>query len=69
MIVRELIDLMDKKESICIEDLEEKNVFNTELYCGAVGYLKQDNPIMDMEVIGIVAVNDLICAAVTSKEK
>ena len=69
MKVRELIDLMDEKENICIDDLEEKNVFNTELYCGAAGDLKQDNPIMDMEIIGIVAINDLICAAVASKEK
>ena len=64
MTVRELINLMDEKENICIDDLEEKNVFNTELYCGAAGDLKQDNPIIDMEVVGIVAVNDLICAAV-----
>lgn len=69
MTIRELIDLMDEKENICIDDLEEKDVFNTELYCGAAGNLKQDDPIMNMEVIGIVAVNDLICAAVASKEK
>ena len=67
MKVRELIDLMDEKENICIDNLEEKDVFNTELYCGAAGDLKQDDPIMNMEVIGIVAVNDLICAAVREK--
>lgn len=64
MTIHELINLMDENEKICIDDLEEKNVFNTELYCGAVGELKQDNPIMDMEIIGIVAVNDLISACV-----
>lgn len=68
MTVRELIDLMDEKESICIEDID-KQIDVMELYCGKASDLKQDNPIMDMEIIGIVAVNDLICAAVTSKEK
>ena len=68
MTVRELIDLMDEKESICIEDID-KQIDNMELYCGNASGLNQDNPIMDMEIIGIVAVNDLICAAVTSKEK
>lgn len=68
MTVRELINLMDEKENICIEDLE-KPVFDMELYCGKTGDLKQDNPIMDMEIIGIVAVNDLICAAVREATK
>lgn len=63
MTVRELINSMNEKENICIDDLEEKNVFITELYCGAAGDLKHNNPILNMEVIGIVAVNDLICAA------
>lgn len=63
MTVRELIDLMDKKEDICIKDLE-KPVVDIELYCGSAGELKQDDPIMDMEVIGIVAINDLLCACV-----
>lgn len=45
MTVRELINLMDEKDNICIEDLE-KPVFVMELYCGAVGALKQDDPIM-----------------------
>ena len=67
MTIRELINLMDKKESICIEDIN-KQIDNMELFCDSVGYLKQDNPIMDMEIVGIVAVNDLICAAVTSKK-
>ena len=67
MKVRELIDLMDKKESICIEDIN-KQIDNMELFCGSVGDLKQDDQIMDMKVVGIVAVNDLICAAVTSKK-
>ena len=68
MIVRELVDLMDKKESICIEDIN-KQIDNMEIFCGSVGYLKQDNPIMNMEVVGIVAVNDLICAAVREATK
>ncbi len=63
MKIRDFVDLMDEKENICIEDLD-KTVDDMELYCGAVGDLKQNDPIMDMEVIGIVAVNDLICAAV-----
>ena len=63
MKVREFVDLMNEKENICIEDLD-KTVDDIELYCGAVGELKQDDPIMNMEVIGIVAINDLIYAAV-----
>ena len=63
MKISELIDLMDEKKHICIEDLD-KQVDDMELYCGAVGDLKQNDPIMDMEVIGIVAINDLICAGV-----
>lgn len=62
MTVRELIDLMDEKENICIEDID-KQIDVMELYCGKAGDLKHNNPIMNMEVIGIVAVNDLICAA------
>lgn len=68
MTVRELIDLMDEKEDICIEDLE-KPVDDMELYCGATGELKQDDPIVDMEIIGIVAVNDLLCACVRKTTK
>lgn len=68
MTVRELINLMDEKENICIEDLE-KPVFDMELYCGKTGDLKQDNPIMDMEIIGIVAVNDLLCAGIRKNTK
>ena len=68
MTVHELIDLMDEKEDIYIEDLE-KPVDDMELYCGATGELKQDNPIVDMEIIGIVAVKDLICACVRKATK
>lgn len=66
MKIREFIDLMDEKENICIEDLD-KQINDMELYCGAVGKLKQNDPIMDMEVIGIVAINDLICACVRNE--
>ena len=68
MTVHELIDLMDEKEDICIEDLE-KPVDDMELYCGATGELKQDDPIVDMEIIGIVAINDLLCACVRKATK
>ena len=68
MTVRELIDLMTETESICIEDID-KQIDVMELYCGKAGNLKQDNPIMDMEVVGIVAVNNLICAAVREATK
>lgn len=68
MTVRELIDLMDEKENICIEDIE-KSVDDMELYCGSVDGLQQDNPIMDMEIIGIVPVNDLLCAGVRNATK
>lgn len=68
MTVRELIDLMTEEEDICIEDLE-KPVDDMELYCGSAGDLKQDDPIMDMEIIGIVAVNDLLCACVRKAAK
>lgn len=68
MTVRELIDLMDEKENICIEDLE-KPVNDMELYCGPVCGLKNDNPIFDMEVIGVVAVDDLLCACVRKATK
>lgn len=68
MTVRELIDLMDEKDDICIEDLE-KPVDDMELYCGCTGDLKQDDPIMDMEIIGIVTVNDLLCTCVRNATK
>lgn len=68
MKVRELIDLMSETESICIEDID-KQIDVMELYCGAAGDLKQDNPIMDMEIIGIVAVNDLLYAGVRNATK
>lgn len=68
MTIRELIDLMTEKENICIEDIE-KPVDDMELYCGSVDDLKQDNPIMNMEVIGIVAVNNLICVGVCEATK
>ena len=63
MTIRELIDLMDEPEHICIEDID-KQFDVMELYCDKAGNLKQDDPIMDMEVICIVAVNDLISAGV-----
>lgn len=68
MTVRELINLMDEKENICIEDIDT-SIEDMELYCGLVDDLKQNNPIMDMEIIGIVAVNDLLCACVRNTAK
>lgn len=68
MIIRELIDLMDEKEHICIDDLD-KLIEDTELYCGTTCDLKEDDPIMDMEVIAMLAVNDLLCTCVRKATK
>lgn len=68
MTVHELIDLIDEKENICIEDID-KLIDDAELYCGSSGDLKENSPIMNMKIIGIVAINDLLCACVRKTTK
>lgn len=68
MTVSELIDLMSEEDEICIEDLE-KPIDDMELFCGKVNHIKNDESILDLEVNGIVAVDDLIYACVRKVTK
>lgn len=63
MRVSQLLKVMDKDEDICIEDYN-KTIDDMELYCGAVRGIKKDDPINKMQVVAIVAINDLLCVCV-----
>ena len=59
MKVSQLLHVIDKDDTIVIEDFE-KPVTKMQIYVGPVRGIKKDNPINKMHVAGITAVNDTL---------
>lgn len=63
MRLSQLLHVMDKEHEISVDDFDA-HIDKMQLFEGRVKGIKRDDPINKMHVVGVCAVNDVICVAV-----